>query len=706
MATAFEAGTRVGHYEIVGLLGAGGMGEVYRARDSRLDREVALKVLPLGIAHDESRRRRFEQEARITASLSHPNIVAIHDVGTDHGRAFMVAELLVGSTLRDRLEAGPLPVRTTIEIMRQVAAGLGAAHAKGVIHRDIKPENIFLPAEGHVKILDFGLARLVAPAAASATATTAGPGHVVGTASYMSPEQAQARPLDARSDIFSLGAVFFEMLAGRRAFEGASTTETLRAILGSDPPPLPGIENEALLRGLGHVVRRCLEREPERRFQSAADLAIALEAFASASDDGRGGRPVRQRWGAHVPIPGRRRTASTAVLLVALASLVGAGAWLRTSGPAAWAPRPASQDRASPAEERGRAQPGLAGSRSAGRGAGPFAYVANMHSDSVSVVDVSDGTGVATIAAGTNPVAVAVAPGRAEAYVANFGSADLTVFDIRNNRATGRIAVGERPFAIVFSPDGQRAYVSNGGSRTVSVIDTARHAVTKNIPGLGNVRGLAISPDGSRIYAVNEERPASVAIIDTKRNVVTNTVRMQGADPVGVVLTPDGRRAYVTVGQNGGPFVAVLDTARGVVTATVAVGEVPTLPAMTPDGARVFVPNWGSRTVSVIDTATDMVVATVEVGVGPYSAAVSPDGGMVYVTNTVEGVVTTIDVATNEVTATTGVGATPQGLAVAFGRVSAGIPVGRPGGQRPAGAGGPGAEARALGVLVPPASGR
>jgi serine/threonine protein kinase len=241
------AGTRLGPYEILAPLGAGGMGEVYRAQDPRLGRQVAIKILPPERAFDPQRLHRFEQEARAASSLSHPHILAVFDFRSDSGWSYLVTELLEGETLRARLIGGALPVRKALDIAVQIARGLAAAHEQGIVHRDVKPENLFLTRDGQVKILDFGLAKLPLPDSASrlaAATTTPGtePGVVMGTVGYMAPEQARGLPVDHRADLFSLGAVLYEMLAGRRAFQGDSEVEVLSAILREEPPDLQSAE--------------------------------------------------------------------------------------------------------------------------------------------------------------------------------------------------------------------------------------------------------------------------------------------------------------------------------------------------------------------------------------------------------------------------------------------------------------------------------
>jgi len=284
-------GTRLGPYEIVAPLGAGGMGEVYRARDTRLGRDVALKLLPEGVAGDPSRLSRFESEARAVAALSHPNVLAIHDVGSEGGTAYVVTELVEGVTLRERLVDGALAPARAAGIAAQLAQGLAAAHDRGVIHRDLKPENVMLTPEGRAKLLDFGLAkREVAEAAGSGSlaptlAAMTEPGAVLGTTGYMSPEQVRGQAVDARSDLFSLGIVLYEMLSGRPPFHGPSSADTMTAILREDPAPI-GAGATDVPPALERIVGRCLEKSPAARFRSAADLAFALEAIAGGGSSG------------------------------------------------------------------------------------------------------------------------------------------------------------------------------------------------------------------------------------------------------------------------------------------------------------------------------------------------------------------------------------------------------------------------------------
>jgi eukaryotic-like serine/threonine-protein kinase len=280
------AATRLGHYEILSQLGVGGMGEVYRARDTKLDRIVAIKVLPPAMAKDADALTRFEREAKAVAALSHPNILAIFEFGTEGGVAFATMELLEGESLRSRLAGGPLPPRKAIEYALQVCQGLGAAHDKGVVHRDLKPENLFITKDNRLKILDFGLAKVM-PVCTNDRETMdltppTEPGTVMGTVGYMSPEQVRGEEVDERSDIFAVGSLLYEMLSGKRAFKADSAVETMSAILRHEPPELEAT-NRNINPALERIVRHCLEKQREARFQSARDLAFQLESLSASS---------------------------------------------------------------------------------------------------------------------------------------------------------------------------------------------------------------------------------------------------------------------------------------------------------------------------------------------------------------------------------------------------------------------------------------
>jgi len=310
-----SAGIRLGPYEIVSPIGAGGMGEVYKARDTRLNRDVAIKVLPASFASDEDRLRRFRQEAQSAGALNHPNILTVYDVGMLDREPYLVMELLEGESLAARLKKGKLGEAKTVVLARQIATGLAAAHAKGITHRDLKPENLFITRDGRLKILDFGLAKFsvakAGEAAGPAATTVTDAGTVMGTANYMSPEQAAGGVVDPRSDIFSLGCVLYEMLAGRRAFSGPTAVHVLHAVL-NDEPPLPA----AIPAALQHLVRACLEKDVEQRMQSPRDIVIALEAIGQTT----GSRPA-------ATAPRRSRQPWLATALAAAAALFAFG-WI------------------------------------------------------------------------------------------------------------------------------------------------------------------------------------------------------------------------------------------------------------------------------------------------------------------------------------------------------------------------------------------
>jgi serine/threonine protein kinase/Tol biopolymer transport system component len=329
----FPPGTRLGPYELLDMLGAGGMGEVYRARDARLNRDVAVKVLLSEVSNDPSRLRRFEQEARAAGALNHPNVLAVYDIGSHEGVPYVVSELLEGETLRDRLQAGDFPLRKAVDFAVQTVHGLAAAHEKGIVHRDLKPENLFITKDSRVKILDFGLAKLrehesVGPEAVTAT----GKNEVLGTVGYMAPQQIKGQEVDHRADIFAFGAVFYEMLSKRKAFQKETGAESLAAILTEDPPDLSA-SDPRISSALSRIVHRCLEKRPEERFQSARDLGFALEGLSGSSDAVPGSKGIILRG---APSGSRRRAGSLAVIAVAILAGLGWVAWRLRHSDSSW----------------------------------------------------------------------------------------------------------------------------------------------------------------------------------------------------------------------------------------------------------------------------------------------------------------------------------------------------------------------------------
>jgi len=348
----FTPGSLLGPYEILAPLGAGGMGEVYRARDHRLARDVAVKVLHTRLATDADRLRRFEQEARAASALNHPNLLTVFDIGMQEDTPYLVTELLEGETLRQKVQEGAMTLRKALEIASQVAHGLAAAHERRIIHRDLKPENLFLMPDGRVKILDFGLAKLLPPQvpttqmSESPTATRAtDPGVILGTVGYMSPEQVRGETADHRSDLFALGCILYEMLAGQRAFHRQTAAETMTAILKEDPISLADLKPE-IPPTFVRVVERCLAKRPEDRFQAAADLAFALETVTGSSTAAVPALPLGrpQRRGAWLLLRG--------ITFLAVAIMTAIGVWnLKPSSPPA-SIRPTRIALALPVEER------------------------------------------------------------------------------------------------------------------------------------------------------------------------------------------------------------------------------------------------------------------------------------------------------------------------------------------------------------------
>ena len=335
-----SAGTKLGPYEILAPIGAGGMGEVYRASDPRLTREVAIKVLPATFSQDPDRLKRFEAEARAAGVLNHPNITAVYDFGMHDGAPYIVTELLEGETLRSRLGPGAISPRKAIDYAVQMAKGLAAAHEKGIVHRDLKPENVFLTKDGRVKILDFGLAKLKLDGGESGqtdAGTVSGgtqPGVVLGTMGYMSPEQVRGRAADKRSDLFSFGTILYEMLSGQRAFRGDTAADTITAILSKEPPDISQT-NKDVPPGLDRIVRHCLEKNPEERFESARDVAFDLEALSSVSTP-TGVTPM--------PAPAKRaRWIGPALIAAAVALAAGLAAGYRYGKKAGFIPPPTFQ---------------------------------------------------------------------------------------------------------------------------------------------------------------------------------------------------------------------------------------------------------------------------------------------------------------------------------------------------------------------------
>jgi Tol biopolymer transport system component len=559
------AGTRLGAYEVVAKVGEGGMGEVYRARDAKLGREVAIKVLPASVATDPERLARFEREAQAVASLSHPNIIAVFEFGAHEGQPFVVMELLEGESLRERLAGGPLPVRKAVEIATQIARGLAAAHEKNLIHRDLKPENVFLLADGQVKILDFGLAKAMEPAAGGSGATETiartSPGTVLGTVGYMAPEQIKGGAVDARTDLFALGLILHEMLGGARTFSRDTAAEVMTAILREDPPPL---QRADLPPALDRVIQHALEKNPAERFQTARDVVFALSG-TSGSTGASGTAP-----GAVNAAVTPRAPSNRAVLFggaVAAMALAGAAGWW-------WGSRGASG-----AETRWELYTQL--TDSAGEESTPqispdgnsFAY-ASRSGGSWDVYSQRLG--------GRKPVLVAGDPVRHEMWPAfspdgrtlafNEVDADGGVF------ITGATGESERRLTEfgnnpAWAPDGKTLVFASEmvfspysrlGVSTLWVVDVAGGAPPRKLHGEDAVQP-AWSPSGRRIAFwanPNGQRDLlTIAADGTDRVALTNDEALDWAP----VWSPDGRYIYFASDRGGsmGLWRIAIDEATG-----------------------------------------------------------------------------------------------------------------------------------------------
>jgi len=539
-------GAQIGSYVILGELGAGGMGEVYRAQDKSLKRQVAIKALPASYSRDPDRLRRFKLEAQAAAALNHPNILSILHIGEHDGSPFIVSELLEGETLGDRLSQGALRRREAVDVAVAVARGLAAAHEKGIIHRDLKPQNIFIGRDGRVKILDFGLAKLSQIGSVSANgeqslASDTNPGIVLGTVGYMSPEQVRGQPTDGRSDVFALGSVLYEMLTGKRAFHKSSSAETMSAILNEDPPELFQA-NPKIPPGLQKVMRRCLEKNPELRFQSASDLAFALEAL---SDSGRA-----EAIG-HSSISWRRLFPWAAATLV----LVGAAI---------------------------------------------FPYVRRSHltgepsasPPSLEVRALSDNGKVSR---------AAIAPdGRYIAYAQN----DAEQFDLRLLQvATGRDIqlLSKSPGPIVnlhFSPDGNFIYF-------LRALEDSEHLGVFRIATLGgpatplatdaSMRSVTVSPDGKQVaYICNTPTESLIVSINpdgSKRRVLAKRALDLGFRYIEWSPSQDTMAAVVVMNQNMAIGLQSVETLSGATREVSAAGLwIIGQPAWSSDGGRIFAP--------------------------------------------------------------------------------------------------------------------
>jgi Tol biopolymer transport system component len=525
-------GTRLGPYEIQNAIGAGGMGEVFRARDPRLGRDVAIKMLPQAFAADPDRRTRFEREAQTVASLSHPNVISVFDTGVEHGRLYLVMELLSGESLREHLKHGAIAPRKAIDVAVQIARGLAAAHDKGLVHRDLKPENIFLQPDGHVKILDFGLARGFTPDAAGATQTAAAtdPGMVMGTVGYMAPEQVRGHAVDARTDLFALGVVLYEMLAGQRPFQRETAADTMSAILKEDPPELASSRPD-LPPALDRIVRHALEKNPVERFQSARDVAFALGAL---SGSGTAAQPV---------VDGRpTRWIKVAGAAIAAAILIGAGVMARGAfAPAAENIEFTARTFDSNMVMTARFMPDSE----------TIVYSARLNDGTARLFELR-ATSVAPKMIGP-PSTMLLSVSRTGEYAVLTQARQ--VGSVRSVGMLSRMTFGEEPRPVLdevseadWSPDGSSLAIA----RRVAGLDQLEYPIGNVLyKSAGYFSDIRISPDGKRVLFMDHESANDdrgwVRIAD---GTTITTVAGEFSTENGTAWTPDGKRVLFSGGQD------------------------------------------------------------------------------------------------------------------------------------------------------------
>jgi serine/threonine-protein kinase len=710
-----------GHYRLEALLGTGGMGEVYRAHDSRHDRDVAVKLLPEVLAGDQEYIERFRRESRVAARLREPHVIPIHDFGEIDGRLYIDMRLVDGIDIARAVQDGPLPPARAVHLISQVADALDAAHEDGLVHRDVKPTNVLITPSDFVYVVDFGIARSIGTAGTSLTMT----GAAIGTLDYMAPERFTMSNIDRRTDVYSLTCLLYECLTTQRVFKGRDLPSLMYAHLFQDPPR-PSEVTPGLPPALDDVIARGLAKEPADRYPTAGALATAArEAVLTEIPAGTGAQalstvtvrgPAGGEAATEVVRPGTGAApAGAAAAAVAAppangtANGNGNGHWpppdesaTTTVGPPGHGgpggpPPPALPpfnrvDQPAPQPSRGRRRTLLAavgvlvvalaalaviliqpfGSPGGGGGTASPSIVALPSDDSqptaapaqvpasIAVPTVGD-----SIPVGPTPGYMEIAPNGRFAYIASREAGVITVLDTTINKVTATIPVPQGPPQFVsFSPKGDRAYVSvfnkDLTTNLVVFVDTATNTVLKVVPVGRKPYASATTPDGKLLYVPShDEGVLDVLDTDTGNQVARLPV---ARNPHWVTFSKDGKTIYTANHESG--VVSVLDASNNAILKEIKVGVSPHSITVSPDGSRVSVVNYDSNEVSVIDTTTNDVVATVPVGLKPQDIAYAPDGRYFYTANVDADTVSVISAETNQVTASINTGDGPTSIAV------------------------------------------
>ena len=703
-----------GHYWLQALIGTGGMGEVYRAHDTRHDRDVAIKLLPEALASDKEYTQRFRRESRVAARLREPHVIPIHDFGEIDGRLYIDMRLVDGHDVGKILESGPMDPARAVYLIGQVADALDAAHDDGLVHRDIKPSNVLLTSNDFVYVVDFGIARSIGTAGTSLTAT----GAAVGTLDYMAPERFTMSGIDRRTDVYSLTCLLYECLTADRPFKGRDLPSLMYAHLYSDPPR-PRDLVQGLPAGLDQVVLRGMAKEPEDRFPTTGALAEAAREALHTAQVAVAPRERVRTTGENSTVvvprpaagPDEQRTAVVGGLdsnpisgPVNVGDATVATPWRPGDGHGGTPPppgppgAPGSAGEQPPAEGRrrgrtllvagavvallavtalvvallqpfgngsagNRAQPGAApGPAASTGGADPATPAAPSEAPAPSIAVPTVGE---EIPIGPTPGYMHLAPNGRFAYIATRDAGVIAVLDTTINRVTATIPIPQGPPQFVsFSPRGDQAFVSVYNKdytvNLVAFVDTATNTVTKTAPVGKRPFASSTTPDGSLLYVPSHDE-GRLDVLDTTTGQTVTTIAV-APNPHWVVFNRDGNLLYMANHESN--VVSVLDVATNEVLKEIPVGTSPHSITISPDGSRVSVVNFDSNNVSMIDTATNEVVATVPVGLKPQDIAYAPDGRFFYTANVDDDTVSVVNAATGAVTATINTGDGPTSITV------------------------------------------